>query len=260
MEVDAAARPDLARFLAVLEARAQGGAKATDAGFADQVKWTGSTKGVVEGKDAVEGAWSGSAPTPSSEVVGIYVDAEHAVGVTELSQDGNQVHQATVFHLDGDGNITELWTMPTDEQAAAALRGETVPEHPNNTRFRKAEEARARNEFTDEDLALISEFLREDVEWHSPWGQGPQNREQVIAQFQAFNASSGGSFGFVLGETFADDAHAVSIVTIVADRPDRPDAHLEVGEANVFHLDENGHCYEFWGVSADQAAMDAFWM
>jgi hypothetical protein len=62
-----------------------------------------------------------------------------------------------------------------------------------------------------------------------------------------------------LNEVFADDTHAVSLVRLQADRPDKPGQHMDVREANVFHLDSEGRAYEFWGVAEDQAAINAFW-
>jgi hypothetical protein len=29
---------------------------------------------------------------------------------------------------------------------------------------------------------------------------------------------------------------------------------------NVFHLDDKGRAYEFWGVAEDQASLNSFWM
>ena len=62
-----------------------------------------------------------------------------------------------------------------------------------------------------------------------------------------------------LGDVFADDTHALSLVRLTADRPDRPDKHMDVKEANVFHLDDEGRAYEFWGVADDQGALNSFW-
>ena len=117
-------------------------------------------------------------------------------------------------------------------------------------------EARARNAFGPDDLALIERFLHPDVHWHSPWGVGPSSREEVVEQFKAFKESTGGTMQLVLNEVFADDTYAVSLVRLLADRADK---HLDEKEANVFHLDGKGRAYEFWGVADDQAAINRFW-
>jgi hypothetical protein len=113
--------------------------------------------------------------------------------------------------------------------------------------------------FEGENLVPIERFLREDVHWNSPWGGGPQNRDEVIAQFKAFDAATGGTIRLDLNEGFADDAHAVSLVRLRAGRPDKPGALMDANEANVFHLDEHGRTYEFWGVAEDQGAINDFW-
>ncbi len=51
----------------------------------------------------------------------------------------------------------------------------------------------------------------------------------------------------------------VSLVRLTADRPERPDKHMDEKEANVFHLDDKGRAYEFWGVADDQASLNSFW-
>jgi NAD(P)-dependent dehydrogenase (short-subunit alcohol dehydrogenase family) len=75
----------------------------------------------------------------------------------------------------------------------------------------------------------------------------------------AFKESTGGTLQLTLNEVFADDTHAVSLVRLTADRPDRPDKHMDEKEANVFHLDDKGRAYEFWGVADDQASLNSFW-
>ena len=98
------------------------------------------------------------------------------------------------------------------------------------------------------------------MKWISPWGKGPESRDEVVAQFGTFNEATGGSMELTLNEVFADDKHAVSLVRLQADRPDKPGRHMDVKEANVFHLDDNGQAFEFWGVAENQAEINSFWM
>ena len=171
------------------------------------------------------------------------------------------IRQATIFHLDGDGKASAVWTMPADSVVAEALaNGGVVADHPNVATFRAAEEARARNTFGPEDMGDIERFLRDDVRWISPWGKGPESREEVVAQFDSFKEATGGSMELTLNDVFADDTHAVSLVRLVAGRPDKPGRQMDVKEANVFHLDADGRAFEFWGVADDQAAINSFWM
>ena len=239
--------------------------------FADDVVWHGSGSGDEDdarGRDALVARWNELARNgeAASVAVGddVYADSTHVIAVLDVSAPGGggrTVRQANVFHLNEQGQATELWSIPSWGAVAPALaNGDPVSEHPNLTVFRDAEEARARNEFGPEDLASIERFLREDVKWISSWGEGPTNREQVVAMFGQFKEMTGGTMEFHLNEVFADDRHALSLVRLTADRPDRPDKHMDEKEVNVFHLDENGQAYEFWGVFKDQAAVNAFWM
>jgi hypothetical protein len=230
------------------------------------VAWHGAPAGSAEGKSRVAELWNAVVREDgrSARIVegdAVYSDGTHVVGVLEVSGGGDaKIRQANILHLNEEGKASAMWTIPSDDAVAKALEvGEPIPEHPNLVRFRAAEEARARNEFGPEDLASIVRFLREDVRWNSPWGGGPSSRDEVVAQFGTFNEATGGSMQLDLNEVFADDTHAVSLVRLQADRPDRPGKHMDVREANVFHLDENGQAYEFWGVAEDQSAINAFW-
>ena len=67
------------------------------------------------------------------------------------------------------GRSTELWSLPARPAVLSAFAdGSPVPEHANTARFRAAEEARARNVFSPDDMAAINEYLRDDVHWNSP--------------------------------------------------------------------------------------------
>ena len=189
----------------------------------------------------------------------VYADGVHTVAWLDRSANGRQEQQAVVFHMDGD-KATEAWSIPTDAEIADALdHGHPVPDHRNLPVFRTAEETRGRNTFEPEDLANISAFLREDVKWISAWGPGPSSRDECIAQFQQFKAATGDTIHMDVFATFADDKHAVSFVELKAGRPDKPDRRMDIKEVNLFHLDENGQAYEFWGLQDDPAKTDEFW-
>jgi NAD(P)-dependent dehydrogenase (short-subunit alcohol dehydrogenase family) len=270
----AAQTPALAeRFRRALAARGQATLDGDHAALLDELlpdyaAANGAGRDAADGmrsKDELIGGWnelaSGTgAPAAQIAVADVYADATHVVGVLELTAGEHTVRQANLFHLDGDGKVAEIWRLPSDTAVAEALTtGEPVPEHRNLDQFRAAEEARARNVFDADDLALITRFLRDDVHWRSQWGEGPSSREQVIDQFEAFKQSTGGTLQLMLNEVFADDDHALSLVRLTADRPDRPDRHMDVKEANVFHLDHSGRAYEFWGVADDPEAINSFW-
>jgi ketosteroid isomerase-like protein len=230
------------------------------------VVWHGAPGGSTWGYDELVKRWSDISRqgdgTTQVEVVDVYADDKHVIGVVEVSQAGGDrtIRQANLFHLDMQGRATAVWSIPSDDAILEAFAsGEPVREHPNVARFRAAEEARARNIFDAADLELIGEFLREDVHWRSPWGVGPSSRDEVVQQFHAFKESTGGTMALVLGDVFADDTHALSLVRLTAGRPDRPDKTMDVKEANIFHLETDGRAYEFWGIADDQAAINNFW-
>jgi hypothetical protein len=235
-----AEHPDVQRFREALES-----SNADDL-LADDAVWNGST---AEGDDA-----------PAVAVKDVYADGVHTVAWLERSADGRTVDQAVVFHVGDDGKATQAWSMPTDSQVADALAsGGSPPEHQNLPVFSTAEETRGRNTFEPEDIANIEAFLREDVQWISAWGPGPSSREECIAQFKGFLAATGGTLHMDVFKTFADDAHAVSFVRLTADHPQYPDRHMDFKEVNLFHLDENGQAYEFWGIQDDPDEANSFW-
>ena len=262
-----AEHPDVERFRRVLEWRAQG---PNDAGpledtFDEDITWHGAPASgdQARGREQILHLWVASAGRdgePELQVGEVYADGVHTVASLRRAAGGRTLEQAIVFHLDDDGKVTELWSIPSDHALAEALaRGEPAPEHPNLPTFRTAEETRGRNTFEPQDIENINAFLREDVRWISAWGPGPSNRDEVIAQFKAFKEATGGTIHMHVNGVFADDAHALSFVELTASRPDKPERRMDLKEVNLFHLDENGRAYEFWGIQDDPAKTDEFW-
>jgi hypothetical protein len=235
-----AEHPDVQRFRTALEGGSSGDL------FAGDVVWNGADPGAGD--------------APSLSVKDVYADGVHTVAWLERSANGQTVDQVAVFHLDRDGKVTEAWSMPTDAEVASALaNGGSVPVHRNLPVFETAEQTRGRNTFEPQDIANIEAFLREDARWISAWDNGPTNREECIAQFKGFVAATGDTLRMDVFSTFADDAHAVSFVRMTADHPQYPDRHKDFKEVNLFHLDENGKAYEFWGIQDDADEANAFW-
>jgi len=253
-----AEHPDVERFRQALE-----GAGSDQDLLTDEVVWHGAAAEGDEarGEDEVARLLSrAGGEAPALAVKEVYADGVHTVGWLERSADGRTLEQAVVFHLDGSGKATELWSLPTDREVAEALAsGGSVPDHRNLPVFRTAEETRGRNTFEPEDIANINAFLREDVHWISAWGEGPSTREQCIEQFKGFLAGTGGTLHMDVFATFADDTHAASFVRLTATHPQKPDRHMDFKEVNLFHLDDNGQAYEFWGIQDDPDEANAFW-
>lgn len=274
-----AEHPDVERFRRALAVRNEAAPSADDVALlesllADDVVWHGAPKesgGDATGRTEVMALWNAFAKSgggaPGVEAEEVYADGAHAVALVEISADGSgKVRQAILAHMNPDRKITELWGLPSDRAIAdAAGRGEPVPEHRNVAPFLAAEEARQRSEFGPEDMALIERFLADQVIWHmggaSEWTRQaqPSHREEVIQKFKMFKQATGGTLFFDIHHVFADDTHAASFVELTADRPDRPDKHMDVKEVNVFHLDGDGRAYEFWGIPTDEEERDRFW-
>jgi hypothetical protein len=239
---DVAEHPDVQRFSRALEAPDDS-----------------SLQGLLVDGAVWHGAGEDGDSAPARAVREVYADGTHTVAWLDRSANGRTEQQAVVFEMEGD-KAKEVWSIPTDQEIAAALeRGEPVPDHRNLPVFRTAEETRGRNAFEPDDVAKINAFLREDVRWIFPAGEGPSNRDECIAQFQQFKAGTGGTIHMDVFATFADDTHAVSFVGLTARRPDKPDRFLDMKEVNLFHLDESGRAYEFWGIFDDIGKTDAFW-
>ena len=212
----------------------------------EDVVWHGTASGGgdTEGKDQVVAAWTSGEPL---EVTDVYLDDLHIVALANVS---GAARQGIVMHLEDDGKVTQIWAM--------------APEHPNLAVFLAAEEARARSQFDDADMTLIKRFFSDSPTWHmggkTGWAQDKEGIDTVIGTFQGLKKATGGTLDLTILEVFADDAHALSHVRLTADRPERPDKHMDVKEINLFHLDGEGRAYEFWGIPADEAERDAFWM
>jgi hypothetical protein len=229
-----------------------------DAVVAEDAIWHGT----AQGRTDIAANWAGDGSS-TTDIGTVYADGNHVVAsLVRTGSNGKQtaVRQAMIFHLNEAGVATDMWSLPPESAVLQALTtGELPPAHPNVAIFRAAEEARARNIFNDEDMVAINRFLREDVRWNSAWGDGPTNRDQVVAQFHTFNDATGGTMNLALNEVFADETHAISLVRLQADRPDRPGKHMDVKEANVFHLDADGQTFEFWGLAENQSEITTFW-
>jgi ketosteroid isomerase-like protein len=264
-----AEHPDVQRFRRALEARSRASLDEAESGelaalLGDDVVWHGSADGESTGRADVVQGWIAFARDGGPEITvrDVYADGLHTVAVLELAgENGQTVEQAVVFHV-ADGKVTELWSMPTDRAIADAFaRGEAVSEHPYMHTFRVAEETRERNTFSPEDIENIQAFLREDVEWHGAGDiPGVQGRDNVIGLYKQFKEATGGTMHLGMEGKFIDDKHGASIVHLTATRADNPDRKMDIMEVNLFHLDENGKAFEFWGVPADQEEMDAFWL
>jgi ketosteroid isomerase-like protein len=268
---------DVRRFRRALEARTRPeldseSRQLLEEIFDDDVVWHSAAEAPegARGKEQVISLWNalaGQQNGPRIEVDRVFADGLHVVASLDVSPPGggSTVRQAYVFEIDeATDKATDFWGLPSDAEIAEAFEaGTPVPEHPYLERFRTAEAARDRWTFEPADVAAIEAFLREDVVWqgagNSQWREGIAGRDQVFGWYRLFKERTGDTMNMDVHETFAGDRYAVSFVTLTADRPDAPERHLDMDEVNLFHLDEEGRCFEYWGIAVDQAEMDDFW-
>ncbi len=216
--------------------------------FADEVIWHGT----ADGCDEVLAHWTGDGPGIS--VTEVYADGLHTVAVLERTGagvDGPAGDGLPRGQRAGHGHL-EPACGPRDRRRFRCRGGCRVV-HGYMEVFEIAEATRERNTFEPDDIAKIHAFPREDVEWHGSGdrsgSQGPGHGDRPL---QAIQGGDGGLCTPGMGAKFIDGLHAVSIVHLTATRAEQPERKMDVMEVNLFHLDENGHAFEFWGVPADQ--------
>lgn len=245
-ETPPAGPPPASTFERALRARsgptiAGGDRELLESLLADDVVWHGT----AEGKAAVVDAWNRVDSGEMDDTV--YTDGIHTVSFAVVA--GNR--EATVMHVDENGRVTDIWQIASGE-------------HPVLAAFRGAQEARMRSEFGADDMVALERFFEPGVTWHmggrTGWAQEKEGLEQVVCTFKALKQATGGTFAVEVLELFVDDSHAIGRSHLTADRPDRPDKHMDVIEVSLFHLDSAGKATEFWGIPEDEAKRDSFWM
>lgn len=126
-----------------------------------------------------------------------------------------------------------------------------MTEHPNVARIRDGYAAFAKGDF-----AALDDVFAEDLQWHEP-GKNQlagdyKGRAEVYAHFGRLAQVLEGSLQMDIQALFADDDHAVALVTSSARRGDRS---LEGYGAHIFRL-RAGMVVEFWGAPTDSYAFD----
>ena len=128
-----------------------------------------------------------------------------------------------------------------------------MAEHPNIARIRDGYAA-----FANGDMAGLSDFFAEDVQWH----EGGRNqisgeysgRDEVFGLFGKLFEITQGSLRIDLHAVLADDEHGVALVTVSGSRDGRS---INVNGVHVMHL-RDGKVAEFWNANTDQYAIDEF--
>jgi ketosteroid isomerase-like protein len=127
--------------------------------------------------------------------------------------------------------------------------------HPNEDRTREAYAAFSRGDFD----ALKHQFWADDIHYHVP-GRAPtsgdyEGADQVLGFFKQSFELTGGTLRLELHDVLANDEHAVSLVTMRAERAGKK---LETNLVQVAHV-RDGKTTESWLCPADPDAMEDFW-
>ncbi len=127
--------------------------------------------------------------------------------------------------------------------------------HPNEDFIREGYAAFGRGDVD----ALQHRFFAEDVRYHVP-GRSPlagdyEGVAQVLEWLGRQFALSGGTISAEVHDVVANDDHAVSLITVRAERGGK---QIEDNSVQVFHV-RDGKVSEFWSHPADLYAMDEFW-
>lgn len=126
-----------------------------------------------------------------------------------------------------------------------------MSEHPNVARISAGYAAFANGDFTG-----LDEVFAEDLIWHEP-GRNPLSgdyigRDATYAHFGKLAEVLQGSLRMEVQSIFADDDHAVALVSSTAAH----DGHSLSGYgAHIFRL-VDGKVVEFWGAPTDPYAFD----
>lgn len=130
-----------------------------------------------------------------------------------------------------------------------------MAEHPNLALMKKGYDA-----FTSGDLEALKDLFAPDIVWHVP-GNNPlagdyKGQDEVFGFFMKLAQETQGTFKLEIHDMLANDTHGVALVRASGERNG---ARLEQPNVHVFHTSSDGKLTEFWGMTEDQTAADAFW-
>jgi hypothetical protein len=130
-----------------------------------------------------------------------------------------------------------------------------MPEHPNIETLREGYAL-----FNKGEIETAMGSWSDDIVWHTP-GNSPiagdyRGKQEIAGFFTKMQGMGLTSMNLEVHDILANDEHAMAMIDINVDRGDR---HYEGKSVHVWHF-RDGKATEFWGMSADQAAADAFWV
>ncbi len=113
--------------------------------------------------------------------------------------------------------------------------------------------------FSKGDMETIAKVFGSDIRWtisgRNQISGTYVGQDEVFGFFGKLMELTDGSFTVAVHDLLASDDHVVVLVTETASRNGKS---LKMDEAHVWHV-AGGQAAEFWGLPADQHAVDEFW-
>ena len=244
--------PDVERIRGALNARgaatpSDGDAALLDELLADDVVWHGAPNGSGEARGRrMIALWNAFGPGRGRGRRGLRRRRARGRHRRGIGGRAGQVRQATIFHMNADGKVAELWGMPSDSAIALPLRRASryprIRTWPRSSRPRRRGSAASSAPRTPRRSASSS-LTASSGTWAARASlrkRRPRTPSTRCRQVQDVQAGDRRNAFFDIHEVYADDTHAASFVTLTADHPDHPDRHMNVKEVNIFHLDSDG--------------------
>ena len=125
----------------------------------------------------------------------------------------------------------------------------THHEHPNATLIREAAAA-----FDSGDVAAMSTYLTDDVEWHEIGRAEPIRGRAALAERWAGMSMGGGTFHSELHDAVANDDHGVGLAETTVSAGDKSFTYRT---AEIYHF-RDGKISARWAFSDDTAAINDF--
>jgi ketosteroid isomerase-like protein len=130
-----------------------------------------------------------------------------------------------------------------------------VGEHRNVARIRSALDV-----YNSGDYDVMKAFLADDIVWHVGGNHALsgdyEGVDAVLGYFHDVRRATAGTLQVEAEEILANDRHASIFMHVTAHRDVR---RLDVLLAEALTLDDQGRWSEYWALSNDQGAVDAFW-
>ena len=114
--------------------------------------------------------------------------------------------------------------------------------------------------FADGQLDQLRDFYSEDVVWHvggrHPLSGDYSGRDALFSYFDRVRELTGGTLKLEPESIVASDRYTAMFTRVTAQRDEKS---LDVVLAQIYRNGPDGRWNEYWAVTDDQGAVDAFW-